>query len=127
MQIVKSLNDDAPGISEAWVIPSEFANYSANDLEAYYKHPFAYIPDLKSYIQSLQNVKYRGVLNFYWYNNKNMAFQTSETSNFEVIYDGKPHSYKFTVPAGGTELQKLRLESTTIPGEIQISQLKRIQ
>jgi hypothetical protein len=127
MQIVKSLNDDAPGISEAWVIPSEFANYSVNDLESYYKHPFAYIPDLKSYIHSLQTLKYRGILNFHWYNNKNIAFQTSDTSKFEVVYDGKPHTYKFTVPAGGTELHKLRLVSTTIPGEIQITQLKRIQ
>lgn len=127
MQIIKSLNDDASGISEAWIIPTEFTNYSAADLETYYKYPFAFIPSLKSYLERLQNIKYHGTVNYFWYNNKNTAFQTSDTSHFDVVYDGRPHVYKITVPAGGTELNKLRFESKTIPGEIQITNITRLK
>ncbi len=124
MQLIKSLNDDSPGITEAWIVPTEYSLYSVHDLEGFIVNPFSVVLSQKDYEQGLKNVLFKGKVSYEWKTNKYTSFQSTAKSNIEVLYDNKPHTYLLTIPAGGTEMSELKLNLVTIPGDLQIISAK---
>jgi hypothetical protein len=126
MQLIKSLNDDAPGITEAWIVPSEFDRYSASDLESFIANPMVVLSSETEYRKVLNLLSYRGSVSFFWKTNKYNTFQSSSLSEIQVQYDGKPHTYQIKIPSSGTELSQLKFVTKTIPGNIQIISAKAL-
>ncbi|MEK6881904.1 MAG: hypothetical protein AABY22_19960, partial [Nanoarchaeota archaeon] len=53
----------------------------------------------------------------------------SQNSNYvtarkNIVYDGKIHSYKATIPAGGLKIDKIKLADFMIPGELIVKRVK---
>lgn len=124
MVIRKSLNDDAPGIAEVWVIPSEFSKLPIQETEKFLLNPFEFVPDITSFYDSLRWLNNQGLVSVWWKNNKSNKWETSPVSRYSIIYDGLPHIYRFLIPAGGTVVNEVRLDDFQIPGEILIKNIK---
>lgn len=120
----KTLNGDSPAISELLLIPTMFSSLNLKETYEYLRNPFAIISDFGKYSNLLRNTSLIGDVDLYWMNNKNFGWQSSVSTKAKVIFDGKEHSYNITIPAGGTEINKLEFISTNFPGELKVTKIK---
>lgn len=97
----KTLNEDAPLISEIWLIPEKFG-----DLDIGTAEKFLEVNKLK----------------LYWVNDKNSGWQTSSASSVELTFDGRARVYNLPLPAGGTTVSKLKFDINS-PKRIRIYSL----
>lgn len=126
MTILSTLNNsyDSPGISEVWVVPAEYTSLDVNGAEKFLKDPFSYVADATAFKKALQEANYTGSIKVSWFGNKSTTWATQPNSEINVIYDGVRRSYKMVVPAGGTEISKIKLFNMEIPGKVAVSKIK---
>ena len=103
MVISKTLNQDSAGISEAWVVPSGFENYSVADLENYIQSP---------QIALLESTSPVFVL---WESNSASGWQKDNTATFKLVADGIKRNYEITLPCKGTLLKVVKLGGFKFP------------
>lgn len=123
MNLLESLNGDAPGIAEIWVVSSKFSKLPIVETESFLVNPFGFVPDQESFVDTFIKMESKGSMSVFWKNNKLEKWETSPTSQASIIYDGKPHTYVFRIPAGGTAINALKLGDIQIPGQITISKI----
>ena len=118
MQIKETLRDDSPMVAEFRVIPSRLQSLDVVKAESFLKNPFLFVSDQSGYYKTLQGLNYKGKLNIYWLGNKEEGWQATKETELEIIYDGRPHQYRFVLPAGGTLINKIKFSDITIPGKL---------
>lgn len=116
MVINDTLGGDSPTIAEVWVVPAEFKDLNINEAENFIQNPFSYVSSLEDYNNLLKLFDNKGVAEVYWLNNKKSDFQTNH-QKVNMIFDGDSRVVKFNIPAGGTKLEKIKL-NLQIPGKI---------
>ncbi|MFH1407553.1 MAG: discoidin domain-containing protein [Patescibacteria group bacterium] len=121
MTITKTLNSDSPGIAEAWVVPIEFSKLDIKETEDFLADPFGYVPDIKSYNNTLSELGFLGTVQVYWRSNKSGSFVTDAKHTIKAVYDGASRQYKIVLPAGGTEIDSLKLVGSQIPGNLTLT------
>lgn len=124
MTVTNTLGGDAPMVAEFRVIPSSLSELNLVQAFSFIDSPFLYVSDQKTFTRTLQYFGYKGPARLYWFGNKENAWLTSKSSEFKIIYDGKPHTYRFILPSGGTEISKIKISDIKIPGNIFISHVK---
>lgn len=115
-----TLGDEAPMIAEFGVIPAELSSIDIGKSGTFLEDPFKYVFDLESFKLILAGFNYKGMLKAYWLGDKEKDWQSAKETEFEVVYDGRPRDYYFTVPAGGTFINEIKFVGMTIPGKIDI-------
>jgi len=119
MVIYKTLQGDSPEILEAWVVPSEFSKLDIQETEEFLQRPLIIVPNQMEYLNTLRNISYTGQVKLYWINDKENDWSV-EFKTLSVKYDGKRYIYKVLLPAGGTKITKIKLNSSEIPGVISV-------
>lgn len=120
----KTLSGDSPVISEIFIIPAEFNQLDVKKVNKYLSNPFAYISDLRQYGELLSKTGLTGRLDISWGNEKKFNWQNNSLIYSDILLDGKVHTYEFLIPAGGTEIDKLKFELNNFPGMITITEIK---
>lgn len=126
IKFVKTLNGDSPAISEVMLIPSEFDGLNIFQANQYLANPFANMPNADVYNKLLFNTQFSGRLNIAWNNDKFALPQSDPLVYSNINFDGKMHTYEFSLPAGGRVVNKLMFEITNFPGQITINNIKVI-
>lgn len=121
----KTLNDDAPAISEIWPVPAIFSSLDITKTEEFILNPFASVPNVNIYNFILKENGYVGKVDLSWVNNKNFGWQKSAQSSVPIVFDGVNRLYEIPIPAGGTVIDKLKLTPVNFPGNISVN-LKRV-
>lgn len=124
MVMTKTISDDAPALSEYWVVPTKFEKLEIKATEQFLKDPYIAISDKDSFDQMLQATELKGGVNLYWQVDNENSWISAVKSSFQVIYDGAEYKYKTIIPAGGSEITKLRLGDIQIPGDLKITGIK---
>ncbi len=124
MVITQTINDDSPGLSEIWAVPSAFDNLDVGDMERFLTNPLGYVPNLESYMLTLKLLNYKDQLSLYWKDDESEEWKTSFESKADIIYDSATSTYEFTVPAGGTNIKNIKLTGGKILGDIITSNLR---
>ncbi len=123
MVITGTISKDSPAVAEVWVVPAKFSDLDITKAETIIGKPLAYLQDGKTSYDILRDLNYQGKLKIYWKSNKYESWKSSEKSYLVVNYDGVSHQYKFSLPAGGTEISALKLVPVTIPGELKVNKI----
>lgn len=123
MRLIKSLNDDSPGISEVWVSLSSFSALNISDAEEFLANPFGFVGDAESFDESLREMEYMGKVQVYWKTDKSSGWTTSDASYLSVKYDGVRRNYEIIIPAGGTKVSALKIVGRQIPGDVTVDSL----
>lgn len=121
--IDQTLSGDAPQISEIWPLLADYKDTNINDLEDFTDKPFLYLPDVMSFEQTLRMINNTGQIRFYWQGNKSDKWLTENDSIINIIYDGQTRQYQFTIPSGGTEINKIKFSDVSIPGSLTLHSL----
>lgn len=124
IKFVKTLNGDSPAISEVLLIPSEFDQLNIFQANQYLYNPFANMPSADVYNKLLFNTQFTGKLNIAWNNDKFALPQSDPLIYSNINFDGKMHTYEFSLPAGGRVVNKLMFEVTNFPGQITIKNIE---
>lgn len=125
MTIINTLNNDSASIAEVWVVPAIYKDLDIVKAEEFLKFPLGYVPSVESYLSTLSRLNYIGDVRVYWLNNKSKSYQTLSNSVIKVKYDKIARIYSIVIPAGGTEIKKLKLNQNNIFGEIRINKIIR--
>ncbi|MFC1625831.1 discoidin domain-containing protein [Patescibacteria group bacterium] len=118
MIITKTLNSDSPGIAEAWVVLTEFSKLDIKETGDFLTDPFGYVPSIESYKNTLSELGFLGAVQVYWRSNKSDSHETDANHVIKAVYDGVSRQYKIVLPAGGTEIDSLKLVGNQIPGDL---------
>ena len=124
MVLTKTLNGDSPVIAEFWPVPYEFSSLDIPLAEKFLSDPLALVPDGLSFAESLEGLKNHGTIQLQWYGNKTSGWTSSKQTEFEVFYDGRDKKYSITIPAGGTQISKIKLANIDIPGTIKLNRIQ---
>ncbi len=119
----KTLNEDSPGISEIWVVPTKFDSLDINETEKFLDNPFGYVPDERSYESTLDNLKGIGKIKVYWMSDKSGGWLTDDRSIFEVNYNNIKGQYEVFILGGGTKITKLKFVQLEIPGSLSFTNI----
>lgn len=123
MIIFESLNKDSPGISEVWVVPTEFVRLDINSVEKFLGSPFDYIPNQASFGETLRGVDSRGNIKISWQSNKYTGWTNQTNSKINVVYDEVERSYELVIPAGGTKITAIKFSDLQIPGKVTLNKI----
>ena len=122
MIIEDAVKEGAPSLAEIWVDDiSETADYQS--WQEVVECPFC-CPvgskeqerEIKSLLQG--NLKAR----LWWTTNSRVNFHPDNSQEFLIIPDGKIHTYKILLPAGGTILQQLRISNFQVPVRVELKE-----
>lgn len=122
----KILNGDSPAISELLLVPTRFSSMDVKEANQYLNNPFAIIPNLDIYNDLLSETFLTGKVDVQWMNDKKFGWQKDANTNLDVVFDGRERSYEITLPAGGTEINRLKFLSTNFPGSLTVTRIKAI-
>lgn len=122
MNIDRTFNNDAPGISEVNVIPVEFNVIERVKIEQFLQQPLANTPSRELYRKVLEDLDSKGEIVVSYKGNK-YTEQKTLPGSLEVIMDGLPHTYTFLIPPAGTRVDNIKLTTTNIPGTISVNNL----
>lgn len=106
MVINKTLNQDSAGISESWVVPAGFEDYSIKELEGYLQSPQNALINNTSSVSVL------------WKSDASPNWQNDITAIFKLLTDGVERSYRISIPCRGTQLEAIKLEGFQFPMDI---------
>lgn len=118
MVLRKTANGDSPVVAEFWPVGSQFSSLDINLAEKFLANPFLYIPDSSTLKESIILSDFRGKVQLAWQGDKQTRWQISKQTEFDILYDGKQRKYKLLIPPGGTQINKLRITSVNLPGQI---------
>lgn len=124
MVLTKTLNGDSPVIAEFWPIPSRLSALDIRVAERFVKEPLVFVATKEAFLETLAGLDSRGKIQLVWQSNKRDDWQSSQQTEFNILYDGRPREYKIIVPASGTEISKLKLTHTSLPGTITLHSVK---
>lgn len=117
---LKTLNNDSPAIAEIWPVPLDYAKLDLYRVEYLLKDPFGFIPDSANFEEELRTLNYQGTIQVYWLSDKSDKWLTDTNAKIKIIYDGISHNYNLKIPAGGTQLKKIKFGNIQIPGIISL-------
>lgn len=120
----KTFNGDSPVISEFWVVPSAYSQLDITLAEKFLKEPLVFVPSIDAFRETLSGLDNQGKAQLVWQSNKRDDWQSVQQTEFNIYFDGKRREYKVIVPAGGTELSKLKLTHIKFPGNITLHSVK---
>jgi hypothetical protein len=123
MTIQNTLSNDSASIAEAWIVPIAFNDLDIAKTEEFLTLPFGYVPNIQSYQSTLVGLNYFGDIQVLWLGNKSKDYKTQSDSIINIKYDNVPKVYNTTIPAGGTEITKLKLSQQHIIGELEIKNI----
>ncbi len=118
---LETFNNDSPAIAELMPVPAEYSQLDLNKTEYFLRDPFGYIPQQSVFDEELGLLNYQGKLRYFWWSDKSDRWLTENNSEIKVTYDGLPHHYTISIPAGGTKLTKIMLSNIQIPGDIVVT------
>lgn len=121
---LKTLNNDSPAIAEIWPVPLDYAKLDLYRVEYILKDPFGFIPDSANFEEELRTLNYQGTIQVYWLSDKSDKWLTDTNAKIKVIYDGILHNYNLSIPAGGTQLKKIKFGNIQIPGIISLTKVR---
>lgn len=124
MTITDTLGGDSPMVAEFRVVSSALSSLDVVQSKKFTDDPFLYISDYLTFSKTLKSFGYNSPARLYWFGNKENAWLTSKSSEFKIIYDDKPHTYRFILPSGGTEISKIKISNIKIPGDIKLTNVK---
>lgn len=122
--ITETITGDSPAIAEIWPIQSKFSKLNIQEAERFIKDPFLTIPNYRIYLDSLDSIASIGKAHIYWEKNSSSGWQTTVDALIPIIYDSKVHQYQVKIPPGGTQILKLLISNITIPGELEVKNIK---
>lgn len=123
LHFIKTINDDAPTISEIYRIPNTFNKLSIDEIIDFEKNPLSFVRNETDFDTTLESLNFRGNMQVYWQTDKNKNFVTNDKSKIELIYDGVSRDYILVLPAGGTKLLNLKFGDFQIPGTLNIQDI----
>lgn len=124
VDFVNSLNNDSPGVSEAWLVPARFSDLDIGQADLFLANMFGGIASLSDYNLLLRSLSNIGMVDVYWSNNSRFGWQKSNDSSIKVVFDGKRRIYDIPIAPGGTLIDKLKFVVTDLPGEITIDKIR---
>ncbi|MBI4058773.1 discoidin domain-containing protein [Candidatus Microgenomates bacterium] len=116
MVLLETINGDSPVIAEFWVVPSKFSSLDFNLAEKFLKEPFWLVSNEGDFNATLEGLVNKNHVQLVWQGNKRNDWQSLQQTEFELIYDGRRHTYSVTLPAGGTQIDKLKITNMGMPG-----------
>lgn len=122
MVITNTLTNNSPIISEIWVSSTdkENLNYSQEIIDSPLVCPTNNIEKIYDVFNSLENnIKAK----IWWLTNGKENYSDSYLKEFNIIADGLPHVYQFYIPAQGTELEKIKIDSFQLPVSISLNDI----
>lgn len=105
LNIIETLDTDAPQIGELWTIPSDYDNLDIKDTEDFLKNPLGYVASKDDFISTLK-----------FLNNSGEVSVNGSLNN--IIYDGLYHKYTFLLPEYGEPVSSLSITNLQIPGNL---------
>lgn len=123
MVLTATLSRDSASIAEAWVVPTSFDTLDIKEVEEFLVSPLGFVPDALGLLTTLNAMDYMGRVQVAWFGNKSDSWSTTEVSTIKVNYDGIPRRYEIAIPAGGTEIRKLKLTQKQIFGDLHVNQI----
>lgn len=120
-RVLSTLSSDSASVAEVWAVPMAFSQLDVSQAELFLAQPFGYIPNSESYINTLSQMNYLGKVQYSWIGDKTGNWQTLETSQIQVRFDGRSKEYSVFVPAGGTAIRSIKLDSVQVPGSLLVS------
>ncbi|MDO8638516.1 MAG: discoidin domain-containing protein [Candidatus Daviesbacteria bacterium] len=124
MEFYNTLNDDSPGIAEAYVITANFKDLDINKAEDFLSDPYTYLESEKVYKSILNSLGNKGMLQIYWKGDFSESWQTSEKSKLQILYDGLTHNYSLSLPKRGSIIDSLKFSNITTPGTLILHSLQ---
>lgn len=123
MTILESLNNDSPGIAEAWVVSADFEGLDIVAAENFLSSPFSNVSGVDTFNILGNFLGRKGRMKIYWQNDGSDSWVTTETSYIILIYDGSFRKYSIIIPPGGETIKRIRLGGFTAPSDIIVSGL----
>lgn len=123
VDFTETINQDNPGLSELWVIPSAFSDLDIKEAENYLMNPFGIVNE-GSFEYLLQKVNHIGKVDLLWMTDDDADWKFREDLSLSIQYDGFSRYYKITLPARATKISKLRLKNRQIPGHLEVLGLR---
>lgn len=120
LSITHTFDNDSPAIGEVEAVESNFSNLDKDKFAVLEKAVYCAINEYdKEEISEF--VRKRGIEGV-------ISWETDKTTDNKVGVklqpDGNYHTYKVFLPAGGTELRDLKIESGLVPAEVSISSIE---
>lgn len=118
MEITKTLTAVSPSIRELWVSQdnSSFSNDSKELISAPFLCPIKNANEALDVLSYLPQIKAK----LLWRSNSDKLINPDNNQEISLIPDGQVHIYNFYIPAGGINLQELKISDLQIPLSIKI-------
>lgn len=120
MILTKTFYGDSPVISEFWVVPSKFSKLDLKLAEKFLKEPFWLVPNDAAFARTLNGLGNKSRVQVVWQSNKRDDWQSLQQTEFALNYDSSRHKYKVILPAGGTQISKLKITNMGMPGLVSL-------
>lgn len=126
MEILGTLDDDSPWISEIEVVEEKFKQVDTPEAYFLRDEPFAYINDENDFDISLSYIRQDARMRLEWLTNVDVSWTQERSQIFPIFPDGKFHHYKIFAAGGGTGLTQLKLDKLSFPARLEIKNVKLI-
>lgn len=118
MTITKTFTSKPPALSEIWVSNLENIDASSYDKDVF-KTPFICPAFSLSEIQNIYNILSLGMrASVSWKTNADILFAEANRQDIILIPDGKIHDYELFIPAQGTKLESILIDSFEMPVKV---------
>lgn len=122
MNFKKTINDDAPGIAEVWPVLTIFKDLDVKETEIFLINPFQNTESRDTYLEILNSMQNIGQIQLHKKANADINFVTLDDF-YKARFNGSDVILKIQIPAGGTNLESIKVLSTQIPSELDIKQI----
>lgn len=120
MVLTQTLNGDSPVISELWVVPPEFSKLDLTLAEKFLREPFWLVPSDAAFTQTINGLGNKSSVQVVWQSDKRDDWQSLQQTEFALNYDGSRRKYSIILPAGGTQISRLKITNVTMPGLVSL-------
>ncbi len=107
-------------IAEFRVIPENISTLDINGAENFLSSPFLYVSSANDFQKTIQSFNDSGKVQVYWTRKGEGDWLTNSYSSLDIRYDGLIHNYKLILPAGGEEIDKVKLSDIKLPGALML-------
>lgn len=124
MEITGAFAGD-PAVAEVWADEGKGAQVNYKEIEAIHRCPMCCPVATREEAAAITSfVSDMGSARLWWLANNDTEFRPGALKEFPIMLDGRPHTYTFLLPAGGTKLEKLRIDGFQVPVSVIIHEAR---
>ncbi|QQS38615.1 discoidin domain-containing protein [Candidatus Woesebacteria bacterium] len=120
MVISKTQTDDSPSLLEFEVVEDRFNSISFAQAHTYYDDPLSLASNKNEWDILYEQAEPISFATISWKTDKGDI--DKQSSSFPIVIDGKYHTYKIVIPAGGTSVDRFNIKFS-IPISFEISNI----